>query len=96
MKDYKKAVLLDKNQVDAYINLGIIYMNLKEYHKAGLNFELAKKITPNNHLIYYNKGLLYQLTNNYSAAINEFEVCTRLKPDFMPASKSIREIKKLI
>ena len=79
--------MLDKTQVDAYINLGIIYMNLKEYHKAGLNFELAKKRTPNNYLIYYNKGLLLQLSNKPELALKQFELCLKLNPNFKPAQK---------
>jgi outer membrane protein OmpA-like peptidoglycan-associated protein len=39
---FKKAVSLDNNYVDAYIDLAGVYGELKDYGNANINFELAK------------------------------------------------------
>lgn len=59
-KMYNLLLLKDKNNANAYYNLGNTYYHLKQYPNAILNYEKAKKIQPDNK--YINRNI--ELTNN--------------------------------
>jgi len=58
---YTKALEIDKNYFDAYLNRGICHQNLKEYTSALSDFDIALKLRPDNNEIYLLRGK----TNHY-------------------------------
>lgn len=59
-KMYTLLLKKDKNNANAYYNLGNTYYHLKNYTNAILNYEKAKKLQPDNEYIAHN----IELTNN--------------------------------
>ncbi|MES2592521.1 MAG: tetratricopeptide repeat protein [Bacteroidota bacterium] len=63
-----KSVLIHKEYVNGYLNLGVAYFKLKQYDKARENWDIAKRIYPNNPFlktnlklmgtVYYNEAML--------------------------------------
>lgn len=53
-----KSVSIHKEYVNGYLNLGVAYFKLKEYDKARANWEIAKKIYPNNPFLKNNLKLM--------------------------------------
>jgi protein O-mannosyl-transferase len=53
-----KAVLIHKQYVNGYLNLGVCYFKLKDYDKAKENWDKAKQIFPNNPYLKRNYPLL--------------------------------------
>lgn len=53
-----KSVAIHKEYVNGYLNLGVAYFKLKDYDKARANWEIAKRIYPNNPFLKTNLKLL--------------------------------------
>ena len=53
-----KSISIHKEYVNGYLNLGVAYFKLKEYDKARANWEIAKKIYPNNPFLKNNFKLM--------------------------------------
>lgn len=49
-KQFNKAIKTNKNSANAYAGLGTIFLDMKDYKLAKLNFETAVAIDPNNNL----------------------------------------------
>ena len=54
----QRSVNIHDKYVNGYLNMGVAYFKLKEYDKAKLNWNIAKKIYPNNPFIKRNFELL--------------------------------------
>ena len=67
-KMYTLLLKKDKNNANAYYNLGNTYYHLKNYTNAILNYEKAKKLQPDNKYVAHN----IELTNNKQFSKIEF------------------------
>ncbi len=54
----KKSVSIHEEYVNGYLNLGVAYFKLKDYDKARANWDIAKKIYPNNPFLKTNFKLM--------------------------------------
>lgn len=69
----QRSVSIHDKYVNGYLNVGVAYFKLKDYEKAKLNWNIAKKIYPNNPFIkrnfellgatYFNEGMLVGAKN---------------------------------
>ena len=59
IKIFNKAININPNNTDAYINLGNAYSYIEDYQNATKSFNKALTINPKNHKIYYNLGIIY-------------------------------------
>ncbi len=53
-----KSVAIHKEYVNGYLNVGVAYFKLKDYDKARANWDIAKRIYPNNPFLKTNMKLL--------------------------------------
>lgn len=53
-----KSVSIHKEYVNGYLNIGVAYFKLKDYDKARANWDIAKKIYPNNPFLKNNLKLM--------------------------------------
>ena len=51
---YESLLAIDKNDMQALLNLGSIWFYAKEYRKALKCFNDAVVVNPSNYLVYYN------------------------------------------
>ncbi|MBC8427157.1 MAG: glycosyltransferase family 39 protein [Desulfobacterales bacterium] len=65
-----------------HFSLGNIYMNLKEYQKAAMQFSFSIAILPEFNLSYNNRGLAYIFLRQYNLALADFNKSISLRPDF--------------
>ena len=56
--NYKKAISLKPDYVQAYNNLGVLYKDNKKYENAIKMFTKAREIQPDHQNSYYNLGLI--------------------------------------
>ncbi len=66
---YRKALKADPNYVDALNNLGVIYIQEKNYKEAQTNFERAIRFKPGNVDPYYNLACIYALRGEITLGI---------------------------
>ena len=80
---YLKAIELNPDYANAYINLGIAYGKQDNYTKAIQIWEKTIELNPDDANAYINLGIAYGEQNNYTKAIQSYEKALELKPDGM-------------
>jgi tetratricopeptide (TPR) repeat protein len=85
LRDLQKALKLDKNYAETYINLANAYRLKGDFKRADATFEEVIQIAPNLSEIYHGRGLLYasmQPQPRYEAAYQNFNRAIELNcPD---------------
>jgi tetratricopeptide (TPR) repeat protein len=85
MQDANKAIELDPNSSQAYLNRGRAYLGLNDYQKAMEANNQAIKLNPNDDRAYNNRGTSkYKLGDN-KGAIADFNQAIKLNPDLVQA-----------
>ena len=74
----KKAIELEPNNIDTYLNKGMALYNLKKYHKAIECFDKAIELEPNNIDAYNKKGINLGKWKKYPKAIECFNKAIKL------------------
>lgn len=69
IKDYTKAIKLDKTLVNAYYNRGMCEQALKKYGDAYNDFEITTKLNPNLSGPFYSKATVLAAQEKYKEAI---------------------------
>lgn len=71
---FRKALITDPDNAEAYTDLGILYNQLKEYDQAIMFFQQALRHKEDNkELIYNNIGMIYAKTAQHEKALQMFE-----------------------
>ena len=86
---FEKAILLNKNFIQAHLNLANSLKEIKNFDKAETAYFRALKIDPNNAKIYYNLGLLWQDQKKYQKAEKAYENAIKINKDFFEAYNNL-------
>ncbi len=80
-KEFLRAIELKKDLTDAYINLGIYYLELrKDLDKATNYFKKVLKFNPNHPKAHYFLGSIYFRKNDVSKAEKHLKIAIDLSP----------------
>ncbi|RMH65402.1 MAG: tetratricopeptide repeat protein [Calditrichaeota bacterium] len=82
IRHFEKAIKLNKNQIDAYNNLGLARIRLKEYDAAIRVFEEALRLNADYPDIHHNLGVAYYLEKQHFKAIDHIQAALRMNPDY--------------
>jgi tetratricopeptide (TPR) repeat protein len=85
MKCLDKAICLDANNYDAYLQKGDLLYNLNKYEDAIEYYDRSIQINPNNSDVYFSKGCSLKKLNRLNEAIENFEKSIQLKPSNLNA-----------
>ncbi len=85
LREYGRALELDRNNVEALNNLGVVLKDLGRTQDAVASFQSALEIAGERADIRYNLGNTYKEARNYSRAIEEFERAIRADVSFVLA-----------
>jgi tetratricopeptide (TPR) repeat protein len=78
---YTKAIELKPDFLEAYINRGVAYNDLREYEKALHDHDKAIELKPDDAIAYSNRGVVYSNLEEYEKALNDHNKSIELKPD---------------
>lgn len=81
IQDYRKALELNPNLVDAHFALGSVYQHIGRFEETRTAYRMALQLDPHNPDVRYRIPRLHLYMQNYQAALTEFE----RNPDFPPA-----------
>jgi len=80
MQDFKRAMLLDNNNVLVHTNLGVLYCRMKEYEKGIFHLKRAISINPDHADAYYNLGSAYYGQGKLDLAMSNYTIAIEKNP----------------
>lgn len=78
---FQQAIRVTKENGLAHLNLGVAYIDTKEYPKAQAEFEEALKIRPQSALIWNNYARTKALQGDDQGAVNAYQEALRRDPE---------------
>ena len=71
--DFNKAIELNREYVQAYIDRGNVYNKLQNWQQANDNYSTAITLKPRHAKAHYNRGLTYYHLGEPEAALKDFQ-----------------------
>ena len=92
---YKKALMLDSNSVNALNDLGVVYMQGRDYVEAQKSFEHAIQRKPDYVDAYYNLACLYALKGEKIRSLTHLKKAISLDSSVREWAKKDRDLQNL-
>jgi tetratricopeptide (TPR) repeat protein len=80
LSDYDRALILHGDNVEALVNRGAVYYNMKSYKLAKADFSKAAKLNPMLPEALNNLGLIAEKEENWNQAISYFDLILNSNP----------------
>jgi len=85
INDYRKAIALDPNYLNAYSGLGGDYFSKRQFDLEVANYLKATELDPKNADSFYWLGTAYEDTGNFDDAVAAYVAALKIEPDHMMA-----------
>ncbi len=82
---YRRALELDPELVEAYVNLGRLTHQLGDAQEAARIYALALEASPDDPIVHFNLALALEDSRGAGPAAHHYECALRLDPDFADA-----------
>jgi tetratricopeptide (TPR) repeat protein len=82
---YQSAVGLDPTSAGAWLNLGTIFFNARQFSKAEAHYRRALETDPKYALAHFNIANLHDERGNYELALRHYHEAVRLNPAYADA-----------
>lgn len=89
---YRSISNIDKNYLDAYLNCGILYMNMDSLKMAKEQFEIMIGIKPQNSLAHFYKGEINSLEGNIEQAQQDYQNAVNLDSKNLKAKEALEKL----
>jgi len=91
---YRTIGTIDKNYLDAYLNSGILYMNLDSLSQAYEQFNIITSIAPQNHIGFYYRGQVLEKQGKIAQAKSDYQTSVNLNSENIRAKKALEDLSK--
>ena len=90
-RDYEKAIELNPDLRDAYINYGALLIQMQDYDAAltALNKAVEGEHTKNLHEALYNRAIAYDRQDRFREAYLDLKRALKLRPEWDDAKRAI-------
>lgn len=86
LRDFNEAITLDPNNVQAYVNRGMLNARYLYNKRSALSdFNKAIELDPKDPSGYYNRGALYKDAQDYASALKDYNKVIDLNASFAGA-----------
>jgi tetratricopeptide (TPR) repeat protein len=85
IKAYESAVSLDTASAGAWLNLGTIFFNARQFNRAEAHYKKALAADPEYALAHFNLANLYDERGDYTRALLHYHHAVRLHPRYADA-----------
>ncbi|MFZ4542865.1 MAG: tetratricopeptide repeat protein [Saprospiraceae bacterium] len=89
---YKEIPKFDKDNADAFYNVGLLYLDLDSVKQAKDNFNIAVSVDPQYVLGYYFRGRALEMLGELADAKRDYEQTLVLSPNYQPAKDALEKI----
>ena len=91
---YKKIITIDKYYLDAYLNSGILYMELDSFPEAFEQFNILTNLKSEYYIAYYYRGLASAALGKTEQAKTDFQNCLNFNPSYTKAKLALDNLNK--
>ncbi len=92
---YKIINEKDPQYSDAYLNTGILYLEMDSLGQAFEHFNIMAKIEPQNYLAYYYRGITRMFQGDTEQARIDLEQCLTFNSGFEKANQALEQLNTL-
>lgn len=92
-KAYIRATEIAPNHSQAFLGIGLTFLEESEYAEAIPYFRKAVSITPTLWQAWYGLGLAHEKTGQISLAIGDFEKTLKINPNYGPAKEELARLR---
>lgn len=85
---FNRAIQIDSNYKDAYVNRGNAYLDKNNDKKALADYDRATELDPDYSIAFYNRGVMYHKQKKYEKAIGEYSKVIQQDPSDILAYKN--------
>lgn len=85
VSEFKEAIKLKEDFIDAYVNLAIVYGQKQKYNDVISLLDKAENYSTKNAKVYFNRGYAKALLNNMQGAIIDLTKAIELEPNYAQA-----------
>lgn len=96
LKKYRQINISSPDYTEAYLNAGLVYMDMDSLEQAFEQMNILAGREPQNPLPYYYRGLIHKAYGNYEAAQIDFQNAVNLAPDFEIATTELADVKNTL
>lgn len=96
LKIYNQIILTDKNYTDAFLNSGLLYMELDSMDRAYEQFDIMVGIAPTNYLGFYMRGITLEKKGRVEDALKDYQSAFALNNKEPKIEEAIRMVKNKI
>lgn len=90
---YRSIIVEDKSYSDAYLNSGILYLEMDSLNNAYEQFNLLVGINPTNYLGFYYRGIVNEKRGNKEAAIKDYTSSLNLNNNDKNVQNALENLK---
>ncbi|NDC42082.1 MAG: tetratricopeptide repeat protein [Chitinophagia bacterium] len=92
IQEFRKCIVRDVHYIDAYFNLGSIYIQKDSFEKAFHQFDLVTKMDPTNPTGYFNRGLCSELLGKVNDAILDYRKALVIDSAYDSPKKALQRL----
>jgi len=93
---YKKVIKLDPYNVQALNNLGVIYLNRKNYQRAINRFNDALKVNPDYVYVHYNLACAYSQKKDLDRSLSYLKKAAQLNSEVLRWAENDADLRELV
>lgn len=90
--EYKRCIIRNNHYVDAYFNMGSIYLQQDSFAKAYHQYDLATKTDPANPTAYYNRGVCSELMDSVKNAVEDYKQALALDTSYKSPKEALKKL----
>ena len=94
--NYRKAIDMYPDYLDAHVRLGVTYLGEGMHHEALAHLNIAVSLSPASFKALYQRGKVRMAMQHYTEAINDLDHAVRIKEDHPQAHKLLGDCYSLI
>ncbi|NNE26408.1 MAG: tetratricopeptide repeat protein [Saprospiraceae bacterium] len=89
---YRQINTIDRYYMDAYLNAGILYLEIDSLQPAYEQFNIMINLKSQNFIGHYYRGIVNEAMGNIEAAKTDFQNTLNLKPDYAKAQIALKRL----
>jgi len=91
---YREINLIDPKYSDAYLNAGLLHLELDSLQKANELFNIMTQIDLTNPIPYFYRAYTFELVGQKEKAIRDYEQALKLAPDLKEAKQALESLRQ--